>query len=508
MKQAVWIIFILINHMVVAQSNAQITFTEHILDNAFNRASGIFIADLDGDSDNDIVGAAINMDEVAWWRNEGGFPPVWMRLTVDDTFDGSIYVYVADVDGDDRNDVLATAAVGNELAWWRNDGSDPIGWTKEIISDSLLEAHGVHACDLDSDGDTDILGTTAGDNKVLWWEQVLSGQGERIWKEHIITDNFRYTQTLCPVDINGDNYLDVVGGALYSNEIAWFQNNGSQPIAWTKHVIDDAFRYAHCVDAKDLDGDEKPDVIGASYLDNEIAWWKNMGGDPVTWTKAVIGSGFRGALMVHAADLDDDNDPDVLGTANKDDAITWWRNDGGNPVAWKKHVIHDAYDGAWPIYTGDLDGDGDLDISTGADTANEITWWENSMKTMELGVDLVLPQEHFVPGDTFSLKALLSNPETAVSDVPLIVFLEVYGDFWFWPAWSMFDPAFGEGFDFAYVMLANGVETQIIIEPFTWPDTGPGTVSGIRFYGAMLTSNLSAIMGFYDVESWSFGGAE
>ncbi len=499
-------LLLLIVGLSLVQGNGDITFTEHTLDEEFDRASGIFIADLDGDGDNDILGAAINSNEVAWWRNDGGYPPEWSKFTIDSNFGGAMYVYVADVDGDGAGDVLATAALANELAWWRNGGGDPVIWTKEVVSSTLTEAHGVYACDLDQDGDMDILGTSADLNKVFWWEQDTSDPGERVWVEHLITDNFQYTQTLCPVDVDGDSDLDIVAGALEGNEVALFINEGGTPFVWTKQTIDGEFRFAHCVDVTDVNGDGNPDVLGASYLDHEIACWINDGGNPVGWTKQIVGSGFRGALMVHAADLDADGDPDVIGTANSGNDIAWWRNDGGDPIVWTKFVIDETYPGAWPIHTGDLDGDGDLDIASGADAADQITWWESSLKTLNLGVDLRMSQTHFIPGDTFTLDAVLGNPNADMEDIPLAVVLDVYGEFWFWPSWSKFDPETGDGFDFQTIELSNGINTIIIFEPFTWPDTGPSAVSGIVFYGAMLTPDFSGILGILDTETWSFGG--
>ncbi len=42
---------------------------------------------------------------------------------------------------------------------------------------------------------------------------------------------------------------------------------------------------------------------------------------------------FTGAAVVHAADLDRDGRPDILGAATTD-GIAWWRNYGGNPAIW------------------------------------------------------------------------------------------------------------------------------------------------------------------------------
>jgi hypothetical protein len=73
-------------------------------------------------------------------------------------------------------------------------------------------------------------------------------------------------------------------------------------------------------------------VLGATIHDNSIAWWQNNGGDPVQWTKYVLDDNFLKASFVFAADLDNECDSDVLGTAWDGNTIAWWRNDGGDSL--------------------------------------------------------------------------------------------------------------------------------------------------------------------------------
>ena len=77
---------------------------------------------MDGDGDLDVLGAALNADDIAWWENTLGDGTTWMEHTVDVAFDGARSVYAADVDGDGNLDVLGAAENADDIAWWENRG--------------------------------------------------------------------------------------------------------------------------------------------------------------------------------------------------------------------------------------------------------------------------------------------------------------------------------------------------------------------------------------------------
>lgn len=66
-----------------------ITWKKHIIDDDFDYAFGVFACDVDNDNDCDILGAAKDGDFIALWRNEGGEPITWTKFVIDDNFDGA-----------------------------------------------------------------------------------------------------------------------------------------------------------------------------------------------------------------------------------------------------------------------------------------------------------------------------------------------------------------------------------------------------------------------------------
>ena len=144
-------------------------------------------------------------------------------------------------------------------------------------------------------------------------------------------------------------------------------------------MIDDDFDGAHRAEVCDLDYDGDVDIVGAAYFDQEISWWRNDGGEPIIWTKQVIITNFKGACIGLPVDIDDDGDIDVVGTAQQGNDVALFRNDGGNPFVWTKIIIDPFFQGAWPGFVHDIDGDGDTDILAGASWADKLAWWESDL---------------------------------------------------------------------------------------------------------------------------------
>lgn len=80
-------------------------------------------ADLDGDTDLDVVATAWGgAGQVVWFENRG-LKAEWTKHVLKDKWNRANQPIVADLDGDKRLDIAATAENGaNELRWWRNGG--------------------------------------------------------------------------------------------------------------------------------------------------------------------------------------------------------------------------------------------------------------------------------------------------------------------------------------------------------------------------------------------------
>jgi hypothetical protein len=130
-------------------------------------------------------------------------------------------------------------------------------------------------------------------------------------------------------DVVGEGDVDVLSASFVDDAIAWYENLGGDPPSWTASTISGAHDFAQSVYAADVDGDGDLDVLAASYLDDEVAWYENEDGDAASWTARTISGAANGARSVYAADVDGDGDLDAMSASSNDDKVVWYANRGG-----------------------------------------------------------------------------------------------------------------------------------------------------------------------------------
>jgi CSLREA domain-containing protein len=355
-------------------------WTDRTVDGSFNGAFDVYAADVDGDGDIDILGASISDDGIAWWENTNGAGTAWTDRTVDGSFGGAIRVYAADVDGDGDMDVLGAANGADDIAWWENTDGAGTSWMTRTVDASFDGAYDVYAADVDGDGDLDVLGAASVADDIAWWENT-NGDGSA-WTEHTVDASFEGAGSVHAADVDGDGDLDVLGTANVAHDIAWWENTAGDGSAWTEHTVDGAFDGALSVYAADVDQDGDVDVLGAASGADDVTWWENTAGDGSTWTERTVDGDFDGANSVYAADVDGDGDLDVLSSTNVDDDVAWWENETIHRSAYYpaagEVTVDTAFDGAYDVYAGDVDGDGDMDVLGAAFDADDVAWWENT----------------------------------------------------------------------------------------------------------------------------------
>jgi len=324
---------------------------------------------------------------------------------------------LADIDGDARLDLVTAGATGAPVRAFHNDGSR-FAEVTPAPGAGLPASTGIVAADVNNDGRIDLLALTSGGPRLL----IQQGDGRFRDTTPATFSAARGTQlraaALADVDHDGD--LDLIaGGRLFRNNgngtfadvtaaarlrvpaaadailPTDFDNrrdvdllaaaNGTRPVLFRNlrtGAFEDVATSVGLPAATDVAavaaGDVNKDGFTDLFLGRPDApglWALSDGRGRFQMRDAPAGT--AGALAAQVLDYDNDGLPDLITVSR--DGLHLFRNTGGdwqpqdNAVAASRHAP--VSDGAVPaIASGDLDGDGDVDlvVSDGA-----IRIWRN-----------------------------------------------------------------------------------------------------------------------------------
>jgi hypothetical protein len=349
------------------QINAQ--WSKQIIEDNLNRPTSFFPGDIDGDGDNDIAAAIFGQRQVVWYEYDNS---EWNKHLVDNNL-GAVGLFIIDLDKDGKNDIVAAGFASNAVKWYKNSGETPVGWTGNVIDNSLSGSEWVYVADIDGDDDLDVVATGSTGDCVVWYENDGSCTN---WTKHFVDQNLNGAVVCQVIDIDGDENPDIVANGMQDGVLAWYKN-GSSGKDWTKNTIDNLPGISE-FDVADIDNDNDFDIVASGADQNNVVLFENMGGETVNWTKYIIDGNLGGVFAVEFADLDSDTIPDVVATGNRSNQVVWYKNNGGSPDTWSKTIIDPAFPDAWDLITINTEGKGFPDIIVNQFVENgSIAWYKN-----------------------------------------------------------------------------------------------------------------------------------
>ncbi|MCA9504263.1 MAG: VCBS repeat-containing protein [Myxococcales bacterium] len=325
-------------------------------------AHAVFAADLDGDGDVDVLSASQNIDKVAWYENTDGLGTFGPEQSITVLADGAYSVLAADLDGDSDLDVLSSSITDDKIAWYANtNGSGSFG-PQQVISTLADLPRSIAVADVDGDSDLDVLSASVNDDEVAWYANDGTGA---FGPQQVISTLADGPVSVFAADLDGDGDADALSASINDNEIAWYANDGSGSFA-AQQIISTAALRPQWVTARDVDGDGDVDVLSASQDDDKVAWYENLDGQGTFGPQQVLSATTDFAAMVYVADLDGDGDEDVLSASANDGKIAWYEqtnvSDPLDPDSDDDGLLDgfEVMNGLDPL-DPDMDGDGLLD---------------------------------------------------------------------------------------------------------------------------------------------------
>jgi hypothetical protein len=225
-----------------------------------------------------------------------------------------------------------------------------VKWKKHDINDqSPFEAAG--AADFNGDGKIDIF---CGDS---WYEAPT-------WKRHKVREvgqkNRFYHEDFsdAPLDVNGDGRIDLVTCNYFSQYVGWVENPPDPTKPWIEHEIDKPGS-SEVGNLIDVNGDGRLDFLPNTT--NVIVWYELVQQKPeVKWKRHEIGKPAGFSHGVGTGDLNGDGRLDIISPRG------WYEQPADKDSdAWEFHPEFDLGGAGIWIIGRDFDGDGLADIVWG-----------------------------------------------------------------------------------------------------------------------------------------------
>lgn len=285
-------------------------------------------------------------------------------------------VFPADLDGDGDMDILASSYFGDELVWFENLDGTSTNYQKQIISSTIPTPWGVHAADLDADGDLDVVAASLSGDVLIWYENT-NGNANFVQKQIISAFEVEFVKT---VDIEGDGDLDIVWSSRLDGKIKYTRNtDGLGTFAGTLNIENNVSSIPN-FHLADIDGDGATDIVSSWFIQGGsqgVSWYKNPNGSGSFGSRLVVSSMVSGVTSVYAGDLDSDGDMDVAAALSGDEKIVWYENLDGIGTFGPEQILSNTAVDAFQVRIADFDADGDLDVISASNGDGEITWFEN-----------------------------------------------------------------------------------------------------------------------------------
>lgn len=289
------------------------------------------------------------------------FGPQHVITTAVNSSGNEIDGLACDVDGDGDVDVLSASRLDNKVALYLNSGSGTFG-PQIVLSSSCSNAWHVLAEDLDGDGDVDVVGS--GTIAQLF---VNAGNGQFAFPLGL-ANNIHYA--MASADLDGDGDVDLVGRT--NDAVVYYENLGSMFFAPSVAIGTHGTSYGGDVKIADMDGDSDMDIVSGGGGDVRVFW--NQGG--MNFSAPSVVSSVSNCHSVCVSDFDMDGVVDVAFSGLYDDSVSWCRNLGGG--AFGARTIIGSVDCAREVSASDLDGDGAVDLLCVGPCQNECFFWLNS----------------------------------------------------------------------------------------------------------------------------------
>ncbi len=332
----------------------------------------VIALDMDADGDLDAASCAYTSGEIFWSENLNGQGTSWVKHVIGNV--GSPrFIAVADFDDNGFRDIVASSDSENRIVLFRYF---PAGWTLGTDIATNFDARQIRAADINEDGLIDIVGVSSMSGDVCWWRNNGTPSS---WNQGYI-DGALMGAYACDVgDFNGDGHPDVVAASNSHDDISAYISQPPYGYSWDKYIIETAYNSPISVATADYNNDGSEDfAVASSAGDGNLHWYDFLDTQSSWISHDMTGAGAQNIYDIVASDMDGDGYPEVMAASYGEDQIVWCKNREYLGEPWETFSVSSYFNGAMGVSVGDMDGDNITDVLGCAYYGDEISWWRIS----------------------------------------------------------------------------------------------------------------------------------
>jgi hypothetical protein len=284
-----------------------------------------FATDVNEDGWVDLICFDFPGREVYWFENPAGVEALWKRNLIDSVASNESPMMV-DVDSDGKNDLVFGNEKLKQMAWFKSSvKSKTVTWKRTAISEQNsngvgLFSHGLGWGDINSDGIKDVI------IRGGWWEAPKDMKSSP-WKFHEADLGESCAQMLT-YDFDSDGDTDVVSSSAHDYGLWWYEQvfDQNKKSSFITHAIDTTFSEAHSLVLKDVNKDGLPDLItgkrffahqgkGPGGMEPAVIYWFELlkdGRNKPVWVRHLIDDNSGVGIQFEAEDINKDGKLDIV----------------------------------------------------------------------------------------------------------------------------------------------------------------------------------------------------
>ncbi len=325
-------------------------------------------ADIDGDGKAELIGrSSKGLETYEWsgsaWTQLATASPDWGNSSGWKQEKYYATIQTGDIDGDGAAELLARSSSGIETWEWSGSDwtkidsknppwSDKEGWEKHRFYSTIQTG------DIDGDGKAELLARGVDGMDTYEWTgsswKFLKSKSPK-WSDKEGWGKEPYYSTIQTADINGDGKAELLGRAAkgmdaYSwNGSDWTNLKDNSP-AWSDDNGWDKARYYATIQAADINGDGKAELLGRSSAGIDAYSWSGSEWDALTRAQPELKDSHWSAagnyLTIQTGDIDGDKDADLIARGLY--GIRTWSYDSSATTGWVRPASY-----GFTAFTGD-----------------------------------------------------------------------------------------------------------------------------------------------------------